>query len=373
MSRCTTVRALVAATLFLASAAAAAPLIVPTEFPTIQSAVDAAPDGGTIKVLSGAYREQITITRDVTIEGVGATASFVVPPAVGKLKDFRDGLTALIRVGAKARVRISDLGVLGPLPGICDKPKLVAMGISVEEEAELRLERVSVREIRDEPVKDCLMFGIIAGFPGEAVGHVTVLDSRVEGSQGPSIVVAGPFDGSGISIGDIRENVVVGLRRPGNFDQNGITILGGAVATVAKNSVSRLVCMRKDLDCGSNPIKKFQSFGIGVFAAVRPGTFVENNLVEKNDVGIYLAGVVNCCTVRDNLIVDSRYFGIIVQDGKNELRDNTIRRGRVGVGVVGSEANAKAVLVGNEISQPKHKPIDEISCCGFEARAIVKD
>ena len=47
-------------------------IVVPIDFPTIQEAIDAANVDNIIKVLSNTYTEQITISRDLTLTGLGA-------------------------------------------------------------------------------------------------------------------------------------------------------------------------------------------------------------------------------------------------------------------------------------------------------------
>src|SRR5438876_11612045 len=57
-----------------------ATLIVPTQFPTIQAALDLASPGDKIDVLPGTYVEQLLITKNVTLEGAGAEATFIQAP-----------------------------------------------------------------------------------------------------------------------------------------------------------------------------------------------------------------------------------------------------------------------------------------------------
>src|SRR6266540_4333392 len=71
---------LVALTFATTSAHAAADIVMPRDFPTIQAAVDAAAPGATIKVQPGTYTEQIVIAKDVTLKGdslAGSRASQV--------------------------------------------------------------------------------------------------------------------------------------------------------------------------------------------------------------------------------------------------------------------------------------------------------
>lgn len=55
-------------------------LRVPQDFSTIQAAVDAAPEGATILIGPGTYRESITITKSLTLEGSGIDSTFLHSP-----------------------------------------------------------------------------------------------------------------------------------------------------------------------------------------------------------------------------------------------------------------------------------------------------
>ena len=59
--------------IFPVGAAAASTLLVPSQYPTIQAAVNAASPGDTILVGPGVYFEQVSIGKSVTIVGSGAT------------------------------------------------------------------------------------------------------------------------------------------------------------------------------------------------------------------------------------------------------------------------------------------------------------
>lgn len=50
-------------------------ITVPTDFPTIQAAINASNPGDTIKILPGTYTEQLTISKSLTIIGSGAKST----------------------------------------------------------------------------------------------------------------------------------------------------------------------------------------------------------------------------------------------------------------------------------------------------------
>jgi hypothetical protein len=55
-------------------------LRVPQDYPTIQAAVDAAPEGATILIGPGTYTENIVITKSLTLEGSGIDNTILRPP-----------------------------------------------------------------------------------------------------------------------------------------------------------------------------------------------------------------------------------------------------------------------------------------------------
>jgi pectin methylesterase-like acyl-CoA thioesterase len=59
---------------------AQATLLVPSQFTTIQSAVDSAQPGDQIHILPGTYTEQVTINKDVELTGSGVDSTFIKAP-----------------------------------------------------------------------------------------------------------------------------------------------------------------------------------------------------------------------------------------------------------------------------------------------------
>ena len=64
-------------TVWFAVPVKAATLLVPSQYPTIQAAVDAARSGDTIQVAAGTYFENVAVTQSVTIIGESASATIV--------------------------------------------------------------------------------------------------------------------------------------------------------------------------------------------------------------------------------------------------------------------------------------------------------
>ena len=88
----------------------AAPLItVPIDYPTIQSAIDAASAGATIKVLPGTYVEQLTITKSLTLVGSGARTTIIQAPAVPDTNVL--GLTYIAQINGGATVSMKGFTV----------------------------------------------------------------------------------------------------------------------------------------------------------------------------------------------------------------------------------------------------------------------
>jgi len=58
---------------------------VPQDYPTIQAAVNAVPEGATILIAPGTYEESITITKGLTMEGSGIGKTILQPPALSSI------------------------------------------------------------------------------------------------------------------------------------------------------------------------------------------------------------------------------------------------------------------------------------------------
>src|SRR5262245_33986025 len=87
-------------------------LVVPTNYPTIQSAVDAAAPGDTVQVLAGSYTEQVSIGKDLTIAGAGMDKTIVRAPSSLSLNALAE--TSIVEIHDGASVSMTRLTVKGP-------------------------------------------------------------------------------------------------------------------------------------------------------------------------------------------------------------------------------------------------------------------
>jgi len=123
-------------------------------------------------------------------------------------------------------------------------------------------------------------------------------------------------------------------------------------------------------DCGPDPMSQGQSEAIFTNGA-GAGTVISSNKAFNNDVGIYLFSSEGCCTTENNKLTNNRYFGLAIHDGNNIVSHNIISGGQVGIGVMGDSVDTIGNLDNNVISGTSLRPVQEISCCGFTAMAII--
>jgi parallel beta-helix repeat protein len=343
----------------------AAKLVVPTQFPTIQSAVDAASPGDTIQLLPGTYAEQVTIGKNLKVVGVGFGAATIQAPTSVNPNSF--GVTYIVQVNNAAQVSMSRVVVSGPGPGACSS---LTLGISVYGDASLELKDSVVAHIRDSPLSSCNFGGGVGiGVPrflgGGSVGHAVIKNSLFFDYQSEAIGVVGTG-----STATISNNLIVGSGNLLVRQQNGILVTSKAVATITGNIIGGNLCDVPDF-CGDNPSGQGQS--AGVFADnAGPGTVISGNFIAGNDVGIYIFRGSSCCTTAANVVKDNRFFGLILQDGDNTVSDNKVSGGETGIGVVADFVNVTGTLVHNTITQTTLQPVLTQSCCGVQAIAIIQ-
>lgn len=367
------------ASIAASSSALARTIVVPRDFPTIQAAVDAAAPGDTITVMSGTFTEEIVIAKDLTLRGAGVGATVVKsPPTLTPFAvDTRNGtpFTAIVRVAHGAHVRISGLGVSGPLP--CQ----FVFGIVVVQSANLELTDARVSNMRPDPGAcpepsplggRAVRFGfprpiLIDGERGTAAsGRVThvVVDSYLD----TGLSATAPFGGPPTQV-TVADNVVNAGVQTYATEQFGIHVFLNAVARVTGNTISGGVCTFPG--CGSDPINEFQAMGVLIDSGGE-GSTIAGNRVSGSDVGVYQFGSPNCCTISGNTLTDNRFFGIVIQDGDGSTSENTIGGGQVGIGVVADFVDTTGVLRGDRIRKTTVEPVRELQCCGVTATAIVK-
>jgi parallel beta-helix repeat protein len=355
---------------------ALASVVVPRDFPTIQAAVDAAAPGGTVNVKAGTYTEEVVIGKDLNLRGAGKGATVIKSPALltPYAVDVRNGspFTAIVRVGHGAHVRISELAISGPVP--CG----IVFGVAAVQSATL--------ELTDARVSDVVPAATTCSPPliGKSVQFGLPPRIEIDGALGTSasgrvagVVVDTFLDAGLVATGapggppsrvTFADNVVTAGVPQYPTEQFDINVFLNAVAQITGNTISGGVCTIPG--CGPDPINDFQAMGV----FVSPGGFatIADNHISGADVGVYQYASPNCCRISQNTLTDNRFFGVVIQDGDSETRENTITGGQVGIGVVADAVDTTGVLRGDEISGTTVAPVREIECCGFTATAIVK-
>jgi parallel beta-helix repeat protein len=269
----------------------------PTQFTSIQSAVDASAPGDTILVGPGTYQEQLLITKDgLDLTSSSPGAAVIQGPQNGQLF----GHEAIVDIQGAANVVLDGFTIMGPGPNLALG---LTFGVYVDGSSSATIENNHVTRICDDPSSGNLSgFGIEVGLsPTSAgalglpstTGSALVLNNTVDYYQANGIVV----DNAGSSA-IVQGNTVTGLASDA-LVQNGIVVSNDAVGVVQGNTVtSNLLGLDRNTESA------------GILLS-NPGSGVEvlNNTVVFNDAGIVVQGAVNP-VISGNTISGSTFDGI---------------------------------------------------------------
>jgi hypothetical protein len=338
-----------------AAAAAVHTRVVPAQYRTIQAAVDAAQPGDEVRILSGSYREQITIGKDLRLTGLAPGLTTIRAPET--LQPGEDGGRSIIEIRNGASVAISRLDVSGPNARSCASGPIES-GINVLDGSHLDLSLARVIHIHDTPIARCGHGGVgvlVGNLPDPNSGSAVIHDSVISdyATKGILVLSAGPDT--------VTHNVVTGSDE---VSSDGIDVLF-STATISHNVVSNNECRSSDPLCGPDFFNQFQH--IGIFAG-GPGTVVTQNVVHGNQVWIY---AIDSGAFDRNVLWGNDYFDMAFQDGTFAPVGNRLAGPGGSVAVFASQADSNATLTRTRTFGTRGAPVQTFECCGFTASGSV--
>jgi len=312
-----------------------ADIVVPTDFPKIQDAIDAANEGDVIKVLPGTYTEQIIISKSLTIIGSGAKSTIIQAPDVlnpSPVIPF-PGRANIVEIFNEAIVTMKGFTIAGPSGNICEG----LAGVSIHGDATL--------EIDSSAIIGCLREGILVGLAefiptGPQVGHAIITKTDITDYR-----VVGIQTGGENTTLVISRSQVIAAEAPEVVGQVGIIGTIGPKVVIVDNKISGNIC--KHPEC-PDFFTQVQGSGIFLFD-VNQDSIITGNKVTNNDLGIAIAENSGCCKIENNKLSDNRFFGITIVDGEHTISNTKIFGGNVGVAAIAFSANTVATLDGVKI------------------------
>ncbi|MGH3088163.1 MAG: right-handed parallel beta-helix repeat-containing protein [Rubrobacteraceae bacterium] len=288
-------------------------------FETIQQAVNEATAGTTIRVCSGTYAEQVTITgtdkNDLQLDGDGPREDVVVQ-APDTLADPGDLVTV---DGGAQGVVIRDLTISGPLPNSLFCSTELRSGVRVKGGASAEILNNHITEIRSasEDLRGCqngLAVAVGRGSQGQT-GTATVTNNLIDEYQKGGIYA----DGTGTVL-RAKGNEILGIGPTDVIGQNGIQVSRDATGEVIDNNVFDNT-YNADVDPGlASGIILFELSG---------DLLAKKNTLKRNDTNIALYDVddakikrnkANDATFYDGLYVDADSTGNVLN--RNRALDN---------------------------------------------------
>jgi hypothetical protein len=256
---------------------------------TIQSAINVAPAGATIRVCAGTCVEQLQIIQAVSLVGVGAvtvqlpavpansTTACDTAPGTGAFQPNQDGV-AVCTTGV---VNITGLKINAAWPSFtCDDS---LYGVLVAGGATVNLTNSSIVAAGAVPLNGCqggvgIQVGMAWTTPVE-VGHANLSNDSISGYQKNGVTV----DGAGSSA-NVARTTVTGIGPTTQIAQNGIQVSNGASARISSSTISSDEC--NVAVCGANALTQTQSVGVLFFGAASDSS-VTSSKINGNDIGVY--------------------------------------------------------------------------------------
>ncbi len=321
-------------------------------YASIQSALNAS--AATIEVCPGAYTEQLTITKPVSIKATGTSGSadVVLPaapvdtktpcdeaPGTGSYQPDQDGVS----ICTAGTVSITGVKFEPKWPeGTCDDS---LYGILVAGGATLKAKDVTVDGGGAYPINGCqggigIQVGMAWTSPVE-VGHASLQGVTVAEYQKNGITV----DGSGSSA-TIASTAVKGAGATPETAQNGIQVSNGASAKIKSSIVSANEC--DNATCGADGLTDYQATGLLFFGAA-PGSSVTSTELAGNDIGAYYYSTAAKqpsspeLTLSKDAFTGNRYEGVVLDQGDALIKGGTITGpGNVGIDLLQYEGQTLA-------------------------------
>jgi len=295
-------------------------------FTSVQDAINAAKPGNLIRVCPGAYREQLSIDKSLSIEGDNGAILLPNNMTVNTTGPSGVPIAAAILVKEAANVEIEGLIVDTTNSAITQcSPALIGI---LYQNSSGSIEHNAVRNAKLSASLNGCQSGdaIVVQSLGVETSKVNINDNSVHDFQKNGIT--GNELGTEVTI---TNNVVTGLGPTTGAAQNGIQIGFGAKGSVMQNTVSDNVWS----PCVSLQNCAFNATGILIFKS--DDVRVESNSVMTNQIGIYVSG--QDADIESNIISNSEVLVGIDLAGDNGLasRNDIANSGQAAILVEGND------------------------------------
>jgi hypothetical protein len=302
----------------------------------IQTAINSANNGDVICIAGGTYPEQLTITKPLTLLGLGDNhnPTSIVPALVSANAvdpDSGNPEAAIILVSSTTDVTVTNLVIDGSVASAsitsCAPPSyegVLFLGASGS------LTNSDVTNFyqanpSNYGCQNSAGLAILVQTPAMGTSSVTIKNNDVTNYQKNGITC----NDTGTTC-DLDSNTVSPLAAAQPLvASNGIQIAYGAIGTVSHNTVSGNECGTGN--CGSNYVTLYQASGILTYGS-GAGTVVSDNTVSGNDMGIYDGA--DTVQLANNHLQNNRYEGMFLNDGTYTASNNKISNSPIGIAIV---------------------------------------